>query len=80
MIFFRLSTQHTQTQHEARTEIEKFRGQGVETDSQRKKILRELESKLHRTETRTQEFDDRHHRVSTLLTAVKKRVQDIMIC
>ena len=65
--------------HEARIEIEKFRGQGVETDSQRKKILRELESKLHRTETRTQEFDDRHHRVATLLNAVKKRVQDIFV-
>jgi chromosome segregation ATPase len=63
--------------HEARTEIERFRGQGVETDSQRKKILRELESKLHRTETRTKDFDDRHNRVATLLTSVKKRVQDI---
>jgi chromosome segregation ATPase len=63
--------------HEARSEIERFRGQGVETDSQRKKILRELESKLHRTETRTKDFDDRHNRVATLLTSVKKRVQDI---
>ena len=63
--------------HEARAEIERFRGQGVETDSQRKKILRDLESKLHRTETRTHEFDDRHNRVSQLLASVKKRVQDI---
>lgn len=63
--------------HEARAEIERFRGQGVETDSQRKKILRDLESKLHRTETRTHEFDDRHNRVSQLLSSVKKRVQDI---
>ena len=63
--------------HEARSEIERFRGQGVETDSQRKKILRELESKLHRTETRTREFDDRHLRVASLLSTVKKRVQEI---
>ena len=63
--------------HEARSEIERFRGQGVETDSQRKKILRDLESKLHRTEMRTREFDERHTRVAQVLAMVKKRVQEI---
>ena len=63
--------------HEARSEIERFRGQGVETDSQRKKILRDLESKLHRTEMRTREFDERHTRVAQVLATVKKRVQEI---
>eukprot|EP00946_MAST-07B_sp_MAST-7B-sp1_P002346 g2346.t1 len=63
--------------HEARSEIERFKGQGVETDSQRKKILRGLESKLHRTEMRTREFDERHTKVAQVLGIVKKRVQEI---
>ena len=38
-----------------KAEIEKYKGQGVNTDNQRKKILRDLEDRLARTEAKADE-------------------------
>ena len=39
-----------------RSEIEKYKGQGLNTDNQRKKILKDLEDRLAKTEVLSAEF------------------------
>jgi len=44
---------------ELNVEIEKFKGAGAADDGQRKKVLKDLEDKLHRTDAKTDQFEQR---------------------
>jgi chromosome segregation ATPase len=44
---------------DVKVEIEKYKGQGVSTDTQRKQILRSLEERLQRTESKADEYQVR---------------------
>lgn len=62
---------------EVKTEIEKYRGQDSENNTQRKKILRELEMRLTRTEARVKDYDARHKDATYVLSEIKKQVMTV---
>ena len=62
---------------EVKGEIDKYRGQDSESDNQRKKILRELEGRLARTENRVKDYDKRHQDAMHVLTEIKEEVLNV---
>jgi exonuclease VII small subunit len=60
---------------ETRQEIEKYRGHGVDTINQRKRILKSVEKKLENAEKKSEEFAFKHHEVSTVLSKLRDGVQ-----
>ena len=62
---------------EMRSQIEKYRGQGMSTDTQRKKALRDLEDKLSRTERKADEYDTRFQRAVRTISQLKTGIHSI---
>ena len=62
---------------EIKTEIDKYRGQGVNTDNQRKKILKDLEERLARTEGKAEVFEQKHAAAMKTVNALKEGIQKI---
>lgn len=60
-----------------RHQIEKYRGQGMSTDTQRKKTLRDLEEKLVRTDKKAEEYDARYQQAVRTITQLKNGIQSI---
>jgi coiled-coil domain-containing protein 63/114 len=60
-----------------RNQIEKYRGQGMSTDTQRKKALRDLEEKLYRTEKKADEYDSRYQRAVRTISQLKNGIHSI---
>jgi chromosome segregation ATPase len=60
-----------------KAEIEKFKGQGMSTDNQRKKILHHLEQKLQRTATRAQENEAKFQSASKTINQLKTGIHSI---
>jgi chromosome segregation ATPase len=60
-----------------RNQIEKYRGQGMSTDTQRKKALRDLEEKLTRTEKKGEEYEARYQRAVRTITQLKNGIHSI---
>lgn len=60
-----------------RSQIEKYRGQGMSTDTQRKKTLRDLEEKLGRTDKKAEEYDARYQLAVRTITQLKNGIQSI---
>ena len=60
-----------------RNQIEKYRGQGMSTDTQRKKALRDLEEKLLRTERKAEEYDSRYNRAVRTISQLKNGIHSI---
>lgn len=60
-----------------RNQIEKYRGQGASTDTQRKKALRSLEDKLSRTDRKAEEYENRHNKALKTLTQLKNGIHSI---
>lgn len=60
-----------------RNQIEKYRGQGMSTDTQRKKTLRDLEEKLSRTDKKADEYNDRYQQAARTITQLKNGIQSI---
>mmetsp|Transcript_15605 Transcript_15605/g.39598 ORF Transcript_15605/g.39598 Transcript_15605/m.39598 type:complete len:80 (+) Transcript_15605:1660-1899(+) len=44
---------------ELRVEIEKYKGQGGNTENQRKKLLKDLEDKLAKTEAKAAQYEEK---------------------
>ena len=63
---------------EVKAQIEKFRGQGMSTDTQRKKAVRDLEQKLERTERRIEEYDSRAARSRKQIQHFKNSINSIL--
>ena len=63
---------------EVKVQIEKFRGQGMSTDTQRKKAVRDLEQKLERTERRIEEYDSRAARSRKQIQHFKNSINSIL--
>eukprot|EP00898_Chlorokybus_atmophyticus_P005341 jgi/Chlat1/5808/Chrsp4S00482 len=59
---------------ELRAEIDKYKGQGVSTDNARKKILKELEERLARTEARAEAYEARHQAALRTVAALKQGI------
>ena len=62
---------------EIKAEIEKYRGQGVNTENQRKKILKDLEDKLQKTEAKSQQYDEKYQVAQKTVNALKVGIQSI---
>jgi chromosome segregation ATPase len=60
-----------------RNQIEKFRGQGMSTDTQKKKTQRDLEDKLLRTEKKAEEYELRHQAANRTIVSLKNGIQSI---
>lgn len=60
-----------------RNQIEKYRGLGMSTDTQRKKALRDLEEKLLRTEKKADEYDTRYQRAVRTISQLKNGIHSI---
>jgi len=54
-----------------RNQIEKYRGQGMSTDTQRKKTLRDLEDKLTRTDKKANEYETKYANAIRTITQLK---------
>ena len=62
---------------EMRNQIEKYRGQGMSTDTQRKKTLRDLEEKLLRTDKKSDEYEARYQLAVRTITHLKNGIHSI---
>lgn len=58
-------------------EIERYRGEGVTHDSQRKQILEDLEQQLRTAENKAQAYEAKHAAAMETLTALKSGIQGI---
>lgn len=54
-----------------KSEIEKYKGSGVSTDNQRKRLMKELEQKLERTEVRVKEYEKKHNNTNSTVDSLK---------
>uniref|UniRef100_A0A7S3K573 ODAD1 central coiled coil region domain-containing protein n=1 Tax=Aureoumbra lagunensis TaxID=44058 RepID=A0A7S3K573_9STRA len=62
---------------ETKLEIEKYKGQGVSSDTQRKKFFRSLEERLSRTETKVDEYELRHQNAQKTINQLKTGIHSI---
>merc|ERR1711988_11985 len=62
---------------EIKSEVDKHRGQDVNSDHQRKKILKDLEEKLGRTETKAEQYDAKFASSTKILSKLKDDIQGI---
>ena len=62
---------------DTKTEIETFKGQGNYSDTQHKKVLRELEEKLARTESKADEYDAKYNNATKTIQLLKTGIQSI---
>lgn len=60
-----------------RSQIEKFRGQGMSSDTQRKKTMRDLDERLAKTERKASEYESRHQSAVRTITHLKHGIQSI---
>ena len=58
-----------------KAEIEKYKGQGLNTDNQRKKILKDLEERLAKTEAKADQYDKKYEAAMRTVNALKVGVQ-----
>ena len=60
-----------------RNEIAKYRGQGANSDNQRKRILRELEERLKKTEAKAETYDHKYEQSMRAINLLKATVQNL---
>ena len=62
---------------DTKVEIEKYKGQGVSTDTQRKQILRNLEEKLQRTDVKADEYQVKYDNAMKTINQLKTGIHSI---
>merc|ERR1712070_719692 len=60
-----------------KSEIEKYKGQGLNTDNQRKKILKDLEERLQTTEAKAEQYEKKYEAAMKTVNALKVGIQSI---
>jgi len=65
---------------EMKKEIEKAKGSGNSADTQRKRILQDLQSKLETTQTKTLQYDKKHKVAMETVNSLKNGVRDVLLC
>jgi coiled-coil domain-containing protein 63/114 len=58
-------------------QIEKYRGQGMSTDTQRKKTMRDLEDKLNKTDKKGADYEQRYQTATRTITQLKNGIHSI---
>jgi len=59
---------------EVKVEIDKYRGQGANSDNQRKRILRDLEERLERTNAKADNYEQQHQDSMKILNQLKSGI------
>ena len=62
---------------DVKAEIERYKGQGMSSDNQRKKILRDLEDRLKKTETKAKEYEEKHTEGMKTINQLKVGIHSI---
>lgn len=62
---------------EVKAKIEAYKGQGMSSDTQRKKVIRELDEKLSLTETKTEEYEQGYQRSVRTINQLKTGIHSI---
>mmetsp|Transcript_55711 Transcript_55711/g.154330 ORF Transcript_55711/g.154330 Transcript_55711/m.154330 type:complete len:404 (-) Transcript_55711:88-1299(-) len=62
---------------ETKAEIEKYRGAGVNSDNQRKRILKELEQRLEKTTAKSESYDTKYQAAMTHINQLKTSIVTI---
>ena len=62
---------------ETKADIEKYKGQGASTDSQRKKILTDLETRLQKTESKADAYESKHSSALKTVNSLKSGIFNI---
>lgn len=62
---------------EMRSEIEKYKGQRLSTDSQRKKILKDLERRLACSEAKSEQYERKHEAATNTVSALKLGIHSV---
>jgi coiled-coil domain-containing protein 63/114 len=60
-----------------RNQIEKYRGQGMSTDTQRRKLARDLQEKLEKTAKQTEDYEARFQTSTRTITQLKNGIHQI---
>tara|TARA_B110000090_G_scaffold160710_1_gene177157 strand:+ start:139 stop:588 length:450 start_codon:yes stop_codon:yes gene_type:complete len=60
-----------------RNQIEKYRGQGISSDTQRRKLARDLQEKLEKTSKQTEEYETRYQTATRTITQLKNGIHQI---
>lgn len=63
-----------------KSQIAKAQGDGFNADTQRKKILDDLQKKLDKTEGKIQFYDEKYSKCLTTVDSLKSGVRDILLC
>jgi hypothetical protein len=58
-------------------EINKYQGQGVNSDNQRKRILGDLEKRLTKTEVTANQYEDKYSQANQTINSLKQGIQSI---
>lgn len=62
---------------DTKNEIEKYKGQGVNSDNQRKRILRELEGRLEKTHNKAEAYDAKYQAAMNHINQLKTSIMTI---
>ena len=58
-------------------EIERYKGQGLSTDNQRKKLLKEFEEKLSKTELKAEHYESKYQKALKTINSIKSAIENI---
>mmetsp|Transcript_73304 Transcript_73304/g.177306 ORF Transcript_73304/g.177306 Transcript_73304/m.177306 type:complete len:548 (+) Transcript_73304:193-1836(+) len=61
------------------SEIERYKGQGAQSDNQRKRILRELQDRLEKTKNKAESFDSKYQGSMNHINLLKSAIQSIFV-
>jgi hypothetical protein len=60
-----------------RNQVEKYRGQGMSTDTQRRKLARDLQEKLEKTQKQSEDYEKRYADATRTITQLKNGIHQI---
>ena len=60
-----------------KAEIEKYKGKSNNTENQRKRILKSLEAKLEKAESKAEHYDSRYKEAMSVVTLLKKGIEGL---
>merc|ERR1711991_224166 len=58
-------------------EIEKYKGKSNNVENQRKRILKDLEAKLEKAETKADHYDEKYKQAMNVVTVLKKGIENL---
>ena len=60
-----------------KSEIEKYKGKSNNVENQRKRILKDLEAKLEKAETKADHYDEKYKQAMNVVVVLKKGIENL---